>query len=212
MKLKIFLVLILLFCSACAVNRFDDQATIATLVAATRTAQVSTPGPLETQLPVSTQTPEIQTLPIMTYNDPELGYAFDYPADWKIAYQENQSRGYYFQFTRADYMPDPESGGLPAEEILLQVALYNWDPKSDLEAYLDQRFQAWDSSGISAVMEQSWTRPDGEPAVMLLIEGADGDQARIIYTVVGDRYLELSTDSEFDQLGNIAESLRGANR
>ncbi len=79
------------------------------------------------------------------------------PAAWKVAYQENQSRGGYIQFTRADFQPDPKAGGLPAEEILLQVAVYNWDPKGDIHAYLEHRYQAWESSSIGFSEEKRWT-------------------------------------------------------
>lgn len=123
----------------------------------------------------------------VVYNDPEIGYAFDYPSSWKVAYQEMQARGGYFQFVRTDFQPDPSAGGLPAEEILLQVAVYNLDPKGDLEAFLGQRYLAWDISGIGVKEEKRWTRVDGELAVQLILDGTEGDQAMLILTVVGER-------------------------
>jgi len=43
-----------------------------------------------------------------------------------------------------------------------------------------------------------------------MIEGYEGDRALIILTVVGERYLELSTASEFETLSAIGAILRGA--
>jgi hypothetical protein len=207
-----------LMLGSCVVSRAEDLNTVSTLVAATRTAAAegAAAEAMATQtitLEPSSETAEAPASEVelgAVYNDPDLGYAFNYPATWKIAYGENQSRGGYFQFARADFQPDISAGGLPAEEILLQVAVYLWDPKGDLEAYLEHRYQAWDASGITYSEIRRWTRPGGEPAVELLITGSEGDQALLILTVVGERYLELSSDRELEVLSAIGSTLRGA--
>jgi hypothetical protein len=200
----------------CAASRAGDLDIVSTLVAATWTAaagqeaadavvtQTLTPEPLSGTDAAPASDVELGAV----YDDPELGYAFNYPATWKIAYGENQSRGGYFQFARADFQPDPSAGGLPAEEILLQATVYNWDPKGDLDAYLEHRYLAWEASGITYTETRRWTRPGGQPAVELLITGSEGDQALLILTVVGDRYLELSSDQEREVLSAIGSTLR----
>jgi len=157
MKKIYLLVGLTLLITGCSNVPIADQNTIATLVSATQTAAPLTTEPPAILLP--SDTPDIPPGISLeaVYSDSELGYAFNYPAAWKVAYQENQSRGGYIQFTRADFQPDPKAGGLPAEEILLQVAVYNWDPKGDIHAYLEHRYQAWESSSIGFSEEKRWT-------------------------------------------------------
>jgi hypothetical protein len=193
--------------SGCAGNGSSDQDVIATLVSGTQTAapQVTLPQPE----PTNTMQPDTSDIPLDgIYQDPELGYGFNYPDNWKIAYQETQSRGGYLQFARNDFEVDPNAGGLPAEEILLQVAVYNWDPKGNLEAYLEQRLFAWENSGIAVSEEKRWEWGDGVPAVLFQIEGIEGDVAFVILTVVEDRYLEISTSTEYDVLSALGSTLR----
>lgn len=185
--------------------------------APTVAVQYSTDAPTATSFP--TATPEPPTLtPISTteepalqlsksYEDAGLGFVFNYPGNWAVAYQENQSRGGYFQFTRVDFQPDPNAGGLPEKEILMQVSLLNWEPKGDLAAYLEMRRGAWDSSGVEILSEEYWHWNEDVPAVTLTLRAIGGNESVVVLITVGDRYLSLSAGGNFQVVKAIARSL-----
>jgi hypothetical protein len=191
----------------------DKEGQVATLVAKTMAAipsQTPLPSPSPaspTETPVAVEetepTPEFSN----TYRDEDLGFAFDYPGEWAVAYQEEQSRGGFFQFAREGFQPDPDAGGLPEQEILMQLTVLNWDPKGDLEAFLEVRRQAWDSSGIEAVSEETWSWGGEIPAMTFTLKGIDGQQSLVIFTYVGDRYLVFSTTMDFQIVMDIARTL-----
>lgn len=192
----------------------DKEGQVATLVAKTMAAVPSrTPVPgsslvSPTETPVAADEPEPASGFSNTYRDEEAGYAFDYPGEWTVAYQEGQSRGGFFQFTREDFQPDPDAGGLPAEEVLMQVTVLNWDPKGDLEAFLEVRRQAWDSSGIEVVSEERWSWDGEVPAATFVLKGVDGEQSLVVFTYAGDRYLVFSTTADFPVVEDVARTLR----
>lgn len=213
MKRIIYLVAVAVFIAGCGSRtEVDKDDQVATLVAGTMAAaptKTPVPSPVPpTQTPVPTEEPEPTAELSNTYRDEDLGFAFDYPGGWAIAYQEGQSRGRFFQFAREDFQPDPDAGGLPEGEILLQVTVLNWDPKEDLEAFLEVRRQAWDSSGIEVLAEERWSW-DGEiPAATFILKGIDGQQSLIIFTYAGDRYLTFSTTDDFQVVEDAAHTLR----
>ncbi len=215
MKRIVYLVAFSVFIAGCGAKREGGkEGQVATLVAGTMAAvptQTSVPSPSPVppiRTPVPTGEPEPTAARSNTYWDEDLGFAFDYPGDWAVAYQEGQSRGRFFQFAREDFQPDPDAGGLPVEEILLQVTILNWDPKWELEVFLEVRRQAWDSSGIEVLSEKRWSW-DGEiPAATFILKGVDGQQSLIIFTYAGDRYLTFSTTDDFQVVEDAARTLR----
>lgn len=102
-----------------------------------------TPAPLQVQaaVPASPTRTEavVDVLKLgSTYTDAELGLAFDYPAAWRIERQEQQSRGSFVQLVGSE-------GDL--DDFRMQLTVLNWDPKQDLEAFLEVRRTAWESLG-----------------------------------------------------------------
>lgn len=134
-----------------------------------------------------------------TYTHPDSLFSFDYPAEWQMGRQEEQSRGGFFQLIGPD-------GDL--DDIRMQVTVLNWDPKQDLKAFLDVRRTAWDNSGIEIRVEEEWTWAEEIPGKTFLLEGADGSVSQVHFTYLGDRYLEFSTTSEYENLERILETLR----
>lgn len=165
------------------------------------TPEALDPTPLAPTLESTDKPPRI-------YHNEEMGFAFAYPEDWVVAYQEGQSRGTYIQFTHSDYEPDPESSGLAPEEILMQVTVLNWDPEQDLDAFLDVRRQAWDSSGAEVISEATWSWGDGIPAVTVIVKGIDGAQSLFVFTYVRDRYVVFSGTDHFSLVESTARTLR----
>ena len=118
-----------------------------------------TPAPLQVQAAVtaSPTRPEAVVDVLMlgsTYTDAELGLAFDYPAAWRIERQEQQSRGGFVQLIGSE-------GDL--DDVRMQLMVLNWGPKQDLEAFLEVRRTAWESSGGEIQKESDWTWADGVP-------------------------------------------------
>jgi hypothetical protein len=139
--------------------------------------------------PQSTFKPEI-----ISCRDPKSGFEFDHPTDWRIGFQESQSRGNIVQFQDAT---GPR----------LDVVVLLWDPKRDLPAYLEVRRSAFESSGI-IVKEKSLTLGDGQEAVTFLVEGVDGNQGFFFISTLHDRYLQLSGSGDLELLGEIAQRVR----
>ena len=91
---------------------------------------------------------------------------------------------------------------------MAQVTILNWDPKQDLEGFLEVRRTAWNSSGIEVLEETDWIWGEGIPGKTFLLKGLDGAASQVNLTYVADRYLEFSTSSEFEVLPAVVTTLR----
>jgi hypothetical protein len=96
----------------------------------------------------------------------------------------------------------------PETSPRMDATVLNWDPKNDLDAFIDVRKQAWSASGMEVLSEEQYTLMGGHRAVRFLIEGVDGEQALLITTTVGQRYLVLSGTGDLDVLAEIAGTVR----
>ena len=85
-----------------------------------------------------------------------------------------------------------------------------WDPKGDLQAFVDQRMMAWDASGIGVASEESWTLSDGRPARAFVVAGMDGAQGYFFLTTIGDKYLVLSGSGDLALLAAFDERIKAA--
>jgi hypothetical protein len=183
----------------------------------------STPRPVEA-IPdmaqeVFTETVEVVTTPTetpipqpafeaTTYRDEETGFEFDYPVGWTFDPGEHQSRGYYVQFYSWDWHPDDIVDATPPGETILSVTVNYWDPKNDLEAFVNQRKTGWDASGASILSEERIMLDGEKPAVQFIVQGADGTQTFILFTTIGQQYLTFSGNGDLGLLANIAHTLR----
>lgn len=162
-----------------------------------------TPAPAETQAP----SPAFEAV---TYRDEAAGFAFDYPAGWSFDSGEGGSRGSYVQFYSWDWKPGDPIDPLPAGGTILSVTNQLWDPKNDLEAFIDQRKMAWEASGISILSEERLTLPGERPAAEFIVQAVDGMQAYFLLTTNGENYLVLSGNGDLDLLAEISHTLRPA--
>jgi hypothetical protein len=162
-----------------------------------------------TALPAPTETPvPSPAFEAVTYRDETAGFEFDYPAGWAIDAGEEYSRGSNVQFFSWDWKPgDPIDPLLPGRTVL-SVTLQDWDPKNDLEAFIDQRKLAWDSSGISIITEERPLLSGDRPAAQYTVQGVDGAQAYFLFTTLGEQYLSFSGSGELALLAEIAHTLR----
>ena len=144
----------------------------------------------------------------VTYRDATNGFELDHPASWLVGPSEQQSRGGITAFTSWQRPTDVFPDETPPGETRMDVTVQLWDPTGDLEAFLEQRHNAWDASGIEVTLEERWTLDDGRAAAAFVVEGSDGAPAYFFFTTTGDRYLVLSGSGDLDLLAEIAHSLR----
>jgi len=135
---------------------------------------------------------------VETYQNVSNGFEFDYPANWDIDEEIYGERGSGAQFY---------SKG----EFMLLAVVYLWDPKNDLDAYIDQRRLGWSSSG-TVLSEEELKLTGGRRAVQFEKDDVDGKTNYVMLTEVGDRYLEIAVPGDQEQLEEIAKSLRPLSR
>ena len=204
MKRFIFLLTLLIFtglaCSLSNTPRPVEPNVDATQPVMTETVEV---------IPTPTETPVSQpAFEGTTYRDDEAGFEFDYPTGWAFDPGEHQSRGYYVQFYSWDWHPGDAVDTTPPGGTVLSVTVQLWDPKNDLEAFINQRKTAWDASGISILSEERLSLAGDRPAAQYIIQGNDGAQAFFLLTTNGENYLVLSGNGDLSILADIAHTLR----
>ena len=157
--------------------------------------------------PTATSAPHLSFEPA-TYRDEVAGFEFDYPASWAVGPVEQYSRGGITAFTSWDRPTDVLPGEAPPGETRLDATVQLWDPKGDLQAFVDQRLTAWDASGIGVLSQEDWTLSDGRPARAFVVAGADGARGTFFFTTIGDNYLVLSGSGDLTLLAEIAHTVR----
>lgn len=172
--------------------------------AAATTTELPTPAAptASPQLPAA-----IATLPFecATYIDAERGFQLQYPAAWFIVGGEAQSRGSYVQIASWD----PGIGGLteiPAGESVLQITIYQWDPKHDLVARVEMRRGNFIASG-NTILEEETLMLGGVTAVRMLVQTTDGSLSLVLFTELGEDYLELSGNGDIATLDAAMRTL-----
>ena len=171
------------------------------------------PVVLPTAAVVISPAPEPSSIPELfsqkiTYQDTDNGFEFDYPAEWAFDDGEQHSRGYYVQFYSWDWQPGDIVETTPVGETILSVTVNYWDPKNDLEAFVDQRKLAWDASGISILSEERLILTSDRPAAQFSLQGADSTQSFILLTTAGEQYLTFSGSGDLSLLAEVARTLR----
>lgn len=142
------------------------------------------------------------------YQDESAGYAFDYPADWT---QEGPTiagdRGYIAQFTSYSHEPGEIPDVQPPGSSQLQASVLLWDPKNQLEAYINHHKQGWALSGNSILMEERHTLNGDLQAASFVIDSF-GTPTYFLLAAIGDRYLVISGQGEMDLLDEIGNTVR----
>jgi hypothetical protein len=86
-----------------------------------------------------------------------------------------------------------------------------WDPAGDLVAHLAMRKTAWSASGMNILAEEAWTLAGDHPAVRLIVQGMEGEQAFFLITTTANRrYLVLSGAGDIGLLEAIGRTVRVA--
>lgn len=168
------------------------------------TTEESTSNSAPTEAPANPKLPA-PSFESKTYINEEVGFALDYPAGWTVIESVVGERGSQIQFLSS---PDiAELAVLPAGATRLSAAIYQWDPKNDLSAYIANWKTAWESSGFSVLEEQPLTLELGLNASQFLLKTPDSS-AVVLITALGDEYLVLSGEGNLDLVKEIVQRLR----
>jgi hypothetical protein len=130
------------------------------------------------------------------YQNPENGFELSYPVAWRLEEQVLGSRGTGALFYTEDEAP------------VFTAVVYLWDPKRDLDAYLEVRRQAWSASGATLLSEAELMLSDGPRAVQSEIQGVEGQSAYFLFTEIGERYLELFSSGDPEIFAEIVRTLQ----
>jgi hypothetical protein len=160
--------------------------------------------------PAENPMPALLSFAASTYQNETVGFEFDYPSPWTLNdLGQIGSRGSSVQLTSWASTPEQPIDQLPAGGSRLDVTLYTWDPKNDLDAYLSTRKQAWDASGMSILTEEEWSLAGGQRAVFFSVLVQDQSAAALfLITTVGEQYLVLSGTGDLEILREIMRTVR----
>ena len=159
---------------------------------------VSTEAPVNPKLPAPSFEAE-------TYINEELGFALDYPAGWTVNESVVGDRGSQVQFLSSPEIADLAVLSEGASRI--SAAIYDWDPKNDLPAYIAKWKTAWQSSGFTVVEEQPLVLDLGLDAVLFTLKTPDSS-ALVLITALRDNYLVLSGEGDLELAKEIVQRLR----
>ncbi len=139
------------------------------------------------------------------YINEEAGFALDIPSGWTINEVVLGSRGAQIQFLSKPELAD--AAVIPEGETRVNATLYLWDPKNDLDAYLENRKTAWEASGFTILEEEQLTLELGLSAVLVTLQTPD-TQSMFLIAALRDQYLEISGEGNLELVREIALRLR----
>jgi hypothetical protein len=143
--------------------------------------------------------------PSAVYSDETNGFKLDYPADWTLVPNTRiGSRGSQAQL----FSPGTSVDALAAGGTRITLTIYDWDPKNNLKAYVDQRKTAFESSGSTIAQEVSGNLADGREEVHFILTSPDNESSFVMITTIGERYLQIAGDGNLDLVAAIANTLR----
>jgi len=168
----------------------------------------TTSAPIPTILPSETPViPELSFEPA-TYRDEDAGFEFDYPASWVAdSPQVVGPRGTSAQITSFPRDPGELPEVIPPDGTIMAVSVLLWDPKNDLNQFVDLRKEGWVTSNSEILQEERWTLTGDWEAFHFLVKTPEQDVFYLI-TTVGERYLLLSGTGDLDLLREMAGTLR----
>jgi hypothetical protein len=159
-----------------------------------------TPTPRPTAVPLSFTS--------ATYKDEANGFELDYPADWSSSPNAQiGSRGSQAQL----FSPGASAEALPEGATRIGITIYQWDPNNDLASYVTHRKTAWEASLSTIAVEHEGDLVDGRKEMDFIVKGPDGAQAFVLFTTLGERYLEISGEGDLGLVQEVARTLRPVN-
>jgi hypothetical protein len=208
--LLIWLIAFSLVASAC--GNSTPQATeqpIGTILTVQPT-QVDSPTEVPTDIPAATLPVVTETsLPLInSFQDPTYGFTFDYPNGWALDTVSLGSRApTSYQLTSWEHEPGMVNEVLRGESIL-NITIQLWDPKNDLDAFVENRQIAWEASGFGLISTDDILLANGKPAKVFITTTLDGSEGYFLFTTLGNDYLVVSGSGDLELLDLVARSIR----
>lgn len=179
----------------------------------TESASILAVSPQETNTePVPTPTESAPNLKLpaasfesKTYIDEEAGFALDYPTGWTVNEIPLGSRGTQVQFLSAPEIAEMET--LPEGATRVNATLYQWDPKNDLEAFVVNQKNAWETSGFAILEEEELVLELGLPAMRFMIQTPEAS-ANFLIAALEDQYLVMSGEGNLELVNEIVQRVR----
>ena len=196
LSLNLSLVFVFLLTACASSSALVNEATLSPTLSPTNPPV--TPEPTEAPAPTKAELPKPTSISFdsAVYRDEVSGFELQYPSSWILPEGgELGSRGSVMQLSEAG-------------ELRLDIVVLQWDPKNDLNAFVDARKQAWSASGFTLMTEEQITLQDGRPAASFELKTPEGDQAFFFFTSLGDRYLQLSGGGDLALLAQISRTVR----
>ncbi len=140
-----------------------------------------------------------------TYINDTVGFALDYPAGWTVNEAVVGDRGSQVEFLSSPDLADVSV--LPEGATRVSAAVYQWDPKNDLAAFVAHQKSAWDASGFTILEEEPRTLELGLPATQFTVQTPDASVVFLV-TALGDQYLVLSGEGNLELVKEIVQRVR----
>jgi len=159
--------------------------------------------PTETAMP--TDTPSVA---LTMYQDTASGFSFEYPTEWMldtIVLGTRAPAGY--QITSWTHDPGIISE-VPAGGTIIDIIVQLWDPKGNLDAFVEHRKLAWDASGSKIIQTENLTLGNNMPAKIFIIKGTDGSEGYFLLSTLGENYLVVSGNGDLQKIDLVARSIR----
>lgn len=133
------------------------------------------------------------------------GFALDYPDGWTASETVIGDRGTQIQFLSSPELA--EAPVVPEGQTRVTAVIYQWDPKNDLAAYVQQRKTAWEASGFTILEEKPVTLELGLAAVEFTVQTPDMEVVYLV-TALQDQYLVISGEGDLELARQIMERVR----
>ena len=164
----------------------------------------ATAGPTAAVAPI-TQT---SAAAVLTQLDPTFGYSFDYPADWMVEAIALGSRApAAYQLTSWSHSPGMVDS-VPEGGSIMNIGVQFWDPKGDLNAFVEQRTLGWQASGLTILRDEQILLGNGSLARAGVLQEPGEGQGYFLFTTLGENYLFATGDGDVAALEAIALSIR----
>lgn len=169
-----------------------------------------TAEPLPAEPPEVTESPQILPAGELSfspeiYQNADTGFTLRYPRSWMVEESIFGSRASGAVFTSWQH-PAGQIEPIPADGSILSATFYQWDPKNDLDAYVQTRMKdAWAASGIKVLSEEAVQLAGNRRAALFTVRSeADGEEAFFLATLAGGDYVVLSGTGDLALLREIA--------
>lgn len=139
------------------------------------------------------------------YDASAAGYQLEYPSDWTaVPVTEVGSRASQGQL----FSPGSSADTLAEGGTRMAMTVYEWDPKSNLPAFVEQRTTAWQSSGFTIDKFDGGMLANGNAFSSFVIQTPDNHRAFFLFTTLGEKYLEISGEGNLALVEEIAKTVR----